>query len=74
MLALCRAQIATVLQTGAEYTIFGSRQVKNPPLADLLNTEKLYFRRVLAAKGWNGRTHADFNEHGSNDANLLQDA
>jgi hypothetical protein len=58
--------------TAQEYTIFGSRMVKNAAIAELTNTidalEKLkgkYERRVLMARGFTGRNHADMRGHSS---------
>jgi hypothetical protein len=65
------AKITTIVATGQEYTLFGSRQIKNPLLADINNAidglekqKAKYEKRVLYAKGFTGQNNADHSGRG----------
>ena len=60
MLARVRTAISDVLTGAQTYTIFGSRQVTRANLGELRALEQQYERRVLMARGWNGRNVVDF--------------
>jgi hypothetical protein len=60
MLARIRNAIADILTGAQSYTIFGSRQVTRANLGELRALEQQYERRVLMARGWNGRNVVDF--------------
>ena len=59
-------KITSIIATGQEYTLVGSRTVKNPMIGETMtminDLEKLkgkYERRVLYAKGFTGKNDSD---------------
>ena len=64
MYDLYRDKIKNILQTGQEYTVQGSRAVKNPALVEVEAMAMKYERRLLRANGFTGRNVADFSATG----------
>lgn len=65
MLEAVQAKILSILQTGQEYTIVGSRSVKNPELTALVAQERKYTRRLVRANGALGRNQSDHSDGSS---------